>query len=126
MMRRRVLLIGLLSTVAGVTIGAWMLWPPHPVITRESFETIDAGMTLGEVETILGGPGEFDENGDPMAGLGYSVAISKGNEWPWLRWDSERASIWIQVDAGNRVVGRCCQSRPAENPVDMLRRCLHL
>ncbi len=59
-MRRRK---GLWPLVAGllVLIGASVLalWPRPAVVTPENFARIRVGMTLSEVETILGAPGDY-------------------------------------------------------------------
>ena len=54
--RKRLLLFGLLTTVALIAVapGVWLLWP-HTAITRENAEKIENGMTLADVEQLLGG-----------------------------------------------------------------------
>jgi hypothetical protein len=59
-MRRRklrwlLLLVGLAVVVA---VGAFALWPRKDRITRENFDRIQNGMSLAEVEAILGPPGD--------------------------------------------------------------------
>jgi hypothetical protein len=53
--RRRLLLFGLLAGSLALGTGAWLFWP-RPGITRENAAKIQVGMTLAEVEAILGGP----------------------------------------------------------------------
>ena len=57
MRTRRWMLLALLATVVAVPTG-WLLWPPRPsAITWENFHRLNkTGMTLAEVEAILGGP----------------------------------------------------------------------
>jgi hypothetical protein len=54
--RRRLLVFGLLATVTGLSVGgSWLLWlRPTTAITRENAAKIKEGMTLAEVEAILG------------------------------------------------------------------------
>jgi hypothetical protein len=53
--RTRRLLIALPLAVALSLAVAWLLWP-RTAITRENAARIQEGMTLAEVEAILGGP----------------------------------------------------------------------
>ena len=62
MTRRRVLLLGLLATAVGVAAAAWLLWP-RTAITRENAAKVREGMTLAEVEAILGGPARDETTG---------------------------------------------------------------
>jgi hypothetical protein len=55
MTRRRFLFLSLAAAVVALAIGVWLLWP-RTAITRENAEKIRLGMTLAEVEAILGGP----------------------------------------------------------------------
>src|SRR6266566_3187740 len=57
--RRRLFLFGLLVALLVVGAGVWLLWP-RTAITRENAAKIEVGMTLGEVEAILGGPPRND------------------------------------------------------------------
>ncbi len=55
MIRRRVLLFAVVAVVVALS-GAWLLWPrPPSAITIENAKKITIGMTLSEVETIMGG-----------------------------------------------------------------------
>lgn len=57
--RRRLVLAGMVaSTLAGVALTLWLLWPPR--ITESAYEQIDFGQTLAEVEAIIGrAPGNY-------------------------------------------------------------------
>jgi hypothetical protein len=62
---RRLLLFAVPAGLAVALIAAWLLWP-RTAITRENAEKIQVGMTLAEVEAILGGPARDDQSpGDP-------------------------------------------------------------
>src|SRR5581483_10591386 len=65
MSRGRLLVVGLrLSvTLALVGVGAWMVWPRPSAITWDNAAKIKAGMTLREVEAILGGRARDDTTG---------------------------------------------------------------
>ena len=56
MTRRRVLLLGSVAALAAMAFGAWVTWPRPSAITDENSVKIQTGMTLAEVEAILGGP----------------------------------------------------------------------
>jgi hypothetical protein len=58
-MKRWTRLVGLLGFAVVVTAGALGLWPGSGRITKENFNRIHAGMTLAEVEAILGPPGDY-------------------------------------------------------------------
>lgn len=60
--RRRLLLFSLLAGLFTLGVGAWLLWP-RTAITRENAAKIQIGMTLAEVEAILGGPVRNDATG---------------------------------------------------------------
>jgi hypothetical protein len=49
-----------LALVTLVSVGAIVLWPRPHRITRENFHRIRFGMTVAEVESILGPPGDYD------------------------------------------------------------------
>jgi hypothetical protein len=55
MKRRRPLLIALPVALVLVGGAAWAFWPRTSAITRENAAKITIGMTLAEVETLLGG-----------------------------------------------------------------------
>jgi hypothetical protein len=61
--RRRLLVFGLLAgvTVAGL-LAAWMFWP-RTTINGGNIARIEKGMTLAEVEAILGGPARDESSG---------------------------------------------------------------
>jgi len=63
MSKRMRWLLGLtLLAVAGTAVFAYLLHP-RSAINRENFEKIREGMTLAEVEAILGGPARLEEHG---------------------------------------------------------------
>ena len=75
--RRRLMLFGLLAGLLALGAGGWLLWPRTSAITRENAAKIKAGMSLAEVEAILGGPArggerklQIDLDPDPIQGDG--------------------------------------------------------
>jgi hypothetical protein len=61
MTRRRALLLGSTAVVAALAVTGWIV-SRQSAITRENGARISEGMTMAEVEAILGGPeaGRFD------------------------------------------------------------------
>jgi hypothetical protein len=55
-MRRRTLLVVLAALAVVVAVGTVLLWPRAERVTLENHTSIRSGMTLPEVEAILGGP----------------------------------------------------------------------
>jgi hypothetical protein len=61
---RRFLFLSLAAIAVGVAVGMWLLWP-RTVITPDNASRIRQGITIAEVEAILGGP-ERDESTGPL------------------------------------------------------------
>src|SRR6516162_1977409 len=59
---RRRLLVAFVACVAFGFVGVYMVWRPT-AITWENFDRIRVGMTLEQVEAILGGPERDDGDG---------------------------------------------------------------
>src|SRR4051812_9676536 len=55
----RFLFLSVAAVAVGLAVGVWVLWP-HTEITPENAAKIRKGMTLAEVEAILGGPARCD------------------------------------------------------------------
>src|SRR5260370_30931418 len=60
--RGRLVPLGLLGGLFALGLGGWLLWP-RTAITPENAAKIREGMTLLEVEAILGGPGRNESTG---------------------------------------------------------------
>lgn len=56
MRRRRLLQVVAAGLLVLVGAAAFALWPRPSRVTRENFSRISTGMTLPEIEAILGGP----------------------------------------------------------------------
>jgi hypothetical protein len=97
-MRRRTLLVALAGLAVVVAAGAVVvLWPREDRITQENCDRIHEGMTLTEVEAILGPPGDY-RNGptDPEPQpfwAGWSVGPDP--DYPPLIWQGDRGVIWV-------------------------------
>jgi hypothetical protein len=91
--RRRKLLVALACLAVVVGAGVVVLWPRSSSrITRENFARIKEGMSRGQVEAILGAPGDY------RTGTGEDLAA--GSEgWSWYPEDeSVRDGDWLVVE----------------------------
>jgi hypothetical protein len=92
MSRRRLLLSGVpVAVVLGV--GGWLLLP-STAITEENAAKIKQGMTLVEVEAILGGPGRNE--GD--SGWRYMMSVPSDHCW-----ESHLAVVHLWLSGDGRV-----------------------
>jgi hypothetical protein len=137
--RTRHLLSLSLPVLVALAAAAWLLWP-RTAITRENFDRIEVGMTLAEVEAILGGPpreeatGPFvPRDGDPDSVWithEFMVIIGPGAPaFPADRgWAAHSLLVWVTFDAEGRVSAKnCLPVRRATEPLlDRLRRWLGL
>jgi hypothetical protein len=134
--RNRRLLFGLLAGVTvAVSLAVWMLWP-RSAITCENAAKIQKGMTLAEVEAILGGAARDESTGL----LQQPDSERDGNDRTWiyfpaidtLRQFREWVTDWlvIQVYFDDQMLVREVTffpvQRDTESPFDMLRRWLRL
>lgn len=128
---RRILLFGLFATLTG----AWLLWPrPTTAITRENAERIKLGMTIAEVEAILGGPARDDNAGpievdDPGKFPSWARMQTRGGliEGEEKIWRSDTVQIWLGfADHCVIVLATYNVHRSEESPIDTFRRWLHL
>jgi hypothetical protein len=84
--RRRLLLFGLPATAVVVALVLWLLWP-RTAITPENAAKIRAGMTLAEVQAILGGPPRSEATGrlaaaePPSKGEPPDLAFGERKVW---------------------------------------------
>lgn len=144
--RRRTLLFGLL-VVALVFGAAWLLWP-RMAISCENAAKIKQGMTLAEVETLLGGGERLDTTGptepdtdhhrpdaEQVAAERYEASLvsledSRRSQMgsSMRTWASDRVAIFVVFDATERVAAFAVHPlrRAPESLLAMLRRWLHL
>ena len=143
MTTRRCSLLFAPPVIAVLVAGAWLIWP-RTAITRENAAKLHVGMTLEEVETILGGPAR-DESTGPCE-LDVSVfkhaekekvtgeaPLEKTQNRPsrGRRWLSDRVAIWVREaedDQGWRIIeiDYIPRRRSEESVLDRVRRWLHL
>jgi hypothetical protein len=136
--RRRFLFLSLAAAVVALAIGVWLLWP-RTAITWENYERIQIGMTLAEVEVILGGPAR-DESTGPLVPASPDVDDSQVDLFPvsynWrvlvrsrpMCWTSDRLMARVDFDDAGRVAGmdHLAVRRADEGILDRLRRWLGL
>ena len=123
MNRRRLLLIAVSVTLVMIGVGVIMLrqMPPRTAITRANAAKIQPGMTLEEVEDILGGPARFVPSGRisySLAGVaGFDPAAPRPPEWT-----SDEVLVLVYLD-GNRCVQRCVavDVRREDGVIDIIR-----
>jgi hypothetical protein len=149
--RRLLLFFGLFAGIAiAVLLATWLLWP-HPSITRENAAKLTKGMTLSEIEALLGGPerikttgpteGDADDNGDDgpdaerLASERFLNALTHTARSHRSRidstkhtWGSDSVAIFVVFDADQRVIDFAVRPlrRAPESPLDKLCRWLGL
>jgi hypothetical protein len=111
--KRWIVLDGMLTACVCLTLAVLALLPARPRVTPANIVRIEDGMTLEEVETILGGPGEC------LHGPTLSV-----------KWDHPYNESWVAVgfDDANRVKAIYWEPppRPRETFMQKVRRLLRL
>ena len=152
MTRKRCALVLMLASCAGV-FGFWML-NPRTAITRENVARIKEGMTLAEIEAILGGParkeaagplvpdlildGDTKSNRETAERFGYAVTDLMSSP-RYLIWQSSESMIAVsfvkKVDDKGRITEYgenathlhwFAMRRADESPLDVMRRWLRL
>ena len=96
MTRRRVLLLGTVAIVVALVAAVSVVRPWPSAITEENAAQIKRGMTLEEVEAILGGPPRNERGGGDDIWVHYYRISSVG-----LHFDQRE---WIGPEVGIRVV----------------------
>jgi hypothetical protein len=135
-MSRRLLLFPFLAAVlVGLAFVVWLLWSRPTAINRENAAKIQEGMTLAEVEAVLGGPPRDDGNGvlafqrvDGSEGtMTRSELRSEMNQLPDVKqWLSDEVLVEVTLDHAGRVASTTIDPvRLAHlGPIDWLRRWL--
>jgi hypothetical protein len=128
------LLVGLPAALLLFGVGAWLLYP-RSAITRANAEKIREGMTLAEVEAILGGPPRDDSTGlltgdNNPDGTGSTIWIwpAPMPNSPALEWVSDHVAVRVHFDDAGRAesVSRIPLCRAEEGLLDRFRRWLGL
>ena len=109
--KRWIVLAGILAACVWLALAVLALLPPRPGITPANIQRIEEGMTLAEVEEILGGPGV--------------------ERWPRfdthvVTWNHPHDETWVTVwlDQANRVT--LSAPIPPETFMQKLKRLLRL
>jgi outer membrane protein assembly factor BamE (lipoprotein component of BamABCDE complex) len=143
--RRLFIVLSLLACLLLAGYVAWLLWP-RTAITRENAALIRQGMTVAEVEAILGGPARDETTGPCTLDYGEQAvegdtAARRARRARLLRlsylqlnharrrshvWASDHVEVFVRVDQAGRVTD--CDHVPTrrlyQSPVVMLRRWL--
>ena len=132
--RRRLLVIGLPFVL--MVLGLWMLWPRSSTITRENAGRIQKGMTLAEVEALLGGPARDDstgpvvrDNDDPRRDpIVWPAHLFNPNSRLPVQWQSDEVTITVAFNPEAQVTGSgfLPLRRADESLLDKIRRWLRL
>jgi hypothetical protein len=141
---RRLLLFALPagSVVAVLALAAWLVLPRPSAITRGNAAKIQEGMTLAEVEAILGGPARDESTGpteidiralDGAERLLVRMAVADrmlevAASGSVRRWTSDRVTVHVRFDEAARVsiAEAFPLCRTDESLLDRLRRWLGL
>ncbi len=131
--------LALPAVAVAVAVGVWLAWP-RTAISLENYARVQKGMTVGELEGLLGGLPRNESTGP----LVYDDGIYQGccrilPHWahryePWRKhpnsyeWISDEAIIYVFLDDDDRVSshGLYPVRRADQNPLATLRRWLHL
>jgi hypothetical protein len=133
------LALALALLLACVTTLLWLFPPPPSRVTRAAFEKIEEGMTLAEVEAIMGGPAGSYLAWDCELHLDGTPEID-GEMWDrYLRlkeprhdreeeWWGDEGRVFVFFDKGGRVVMKdfCPGTRGRLSPLEVLRVWLRL
>jgi hypothetical protein len=97
--RCRLLLFGFIIGSLGLGAGLWLVWPSASAINELNAARIQTGMTLAEVEAILGGPAR-DETGGRGGGLVTPIGSRHFPQGPDAAWTSEDCAVSVYLREG--------------------------
>jgi hypothetical protein len=102
--RRHWLYLLLAAIMAVVAAGGWVYWlEVRPGITRQNAARIQDGMTIAEVEALLGGPaGDYQTPGRPHTTYMYHYAHPVGSVEK--KWIGDEGLAIVAFDSEGRVV----------------------
>jgi hypothetical protein len=113
----------LLGTLIVLLLVFLLLSLPWPGLTFSNFYRIRNGMTLSDVEGILGGPGEM--GWFPHTGADWG---DEPDPSTWIWWDRrdsrDRVTITVRLDSNKRVREKEYKGPPAGSYLDFLRNLL--
>jgi hypothetical protein len=111
--RRLLLGAGALALLAVVAMWTWLLVQPRPGITWAKYKRIRVGMTLAEVEAILGRPA------DETVRVALEPPVPPGRAWEG---GGLRVTVWL--DHAGAVSGKDLQPGREDTLLERLRRLL--
>jgi hypothetical protein len=111
--RRRMWLGVVLAVLVLCAAAVWLLWPAGEPITVETYQGLLSGMTRGEVEALLGGPGKTRQdfvvwlnNRSPVMGPGEDL-LNEHRDQPGIEyWYEDSGIVVVRFDAEDRVAGQ--------------------
>lgn len=123
--RRSLLLLGLLAASFALGVRGWMLWP-YTAITRGNAAMISEGMTLAEIEEILGGPAR-NESGLPDNFIRDAFVNGDMRGVAEKRWASPGFLVIVEFDWSWQVIRQSNVDFNVDaSPFHKLRRWLRL
>ena len=99
--RRWLLVLAAVSAVLALAMGSWPR-RPRTAITWENAAQVRPGMTLPEVETVLGGPARYEAT----APISYCLLEAEGFDPAAPRppeWVSDEVRVMVYLDGDHRV-----------------------
>ena len=126
MIRKRWVVVLMVATCLGVVGFAAYLRTCAMAINKEIVAKIENGMTLAEVEAILGGPARDESNA--LALGGYCRAEPDRSDWSIKEWISDDAAVavWFGDDEFVTDSTEFTILRQHESYLDKVRRWLRL
>jgi hypothetical protein len=112
MKKRLIVSAGMLTLSAGAAFLVLWLHPARPAVTKANFDRVETGMTLGEVEAILGA--------DKGSLIDIDIKLPVGHELE--TWGGEDGVAWIIFDEHIRVHHKVWIDSPPLPVLDRLRR----
>lgn len=112
--RQRLLLLGLVTGSLVLGAGFWVLWPRPSAITVENAEKIRTGMSLADVEILLGGPPRNETTGPLDCKSDRRHWVERNAHYlpndAKMTWSSNTASVCVSVNASGEITQFECQS----------------
>lgn len=138
-MRKRLFIgLGLVVVVLGACYLTLWLTTPRQRVRREAFEHIRVGMTLAEIEAIVGlPPGDYTTrpsviqcaaDQEDVAGAYFEYGSRDDPKRRWREWIGDQGLIVVRLNAESKVSDSgFCDVRPAEPSfLERLRKLLGL
>jgi hypothetical protein len=131
---RRLLILAAAGAAVVLAVGVWRLWP-RTAITRENAVKIRDGMTLEEVEALLGGSARDESTGPLLADnpdaawaeeageLGVHVFEHRSLIRGSPVWKSDQIIFRVETNDDGRVCR--CECLPVRRVREDLLDCLH-